>query len=195
MPLFDPPRQNSANTIRRALNLVVTVKMITGDQLAIAKEKGHCLGMGTNMHPSSVLLGEEKSATISALPVNSLKKLMDLLEFSQETHCGDGVNDALALENADISIAVAYATDATHGALDIDLVSDYEMVSGLQHVTEDDFRMFSSAVCLRVSTISQALIFVTRTRSWSFVEHPDHTSSTKINQMADEAKRRAEIAR
>ncbi|KAK6924578.1 hypothetical protein RJ641_010778 [Dillenia turbinata] len=68
-------------------------------------------------------------------------------------------------------------------------------VSGLQHATEDDFRMLASAVYLRVSTISQALIFVTRTRIWSFVEHPDHTSSTKINQMADEAKRGAEIAR
>lgn len=31
MPLFDPPRHDSAETIRRALNLGVNVKMITGD--------------------------------------------------------------------------------------------------------------------------------------------------------------------
>lgn len=31
MPLFDPPRHDSADTIRRALNLGVNVKMITGN--------------------------------------------------------------------------------------------------------------------------------------------------------------------
>ena len=40
-PLFDPSRHDSAETIRRALNLGVCVKMITSDQLAIAKETGH----------------------------------------------------------------------------------------------------------------------------------------------------------
>lgn len=33
LPLFDPPRHDSAETIRRALNLGVNVKMITGKQL------------------------------------------------------------------------------------------------------------------------------------------------------------------
>lgn len=33
MPLFDPPRHDSAETIRRALNLGVNVKMITGASL------------------------------------------------------------------------------------------------------------------------------------------------------------------
>ncbi|GKC45027.1 plasma membrane ATPase [Tanacetum coccineum] len=40
LPLFDPPRHDSAETIRRALHLRVNVKMITGDQLAIGKETG-----------------------------------------------------------------------------------------------------------------------------------------------------------
>lgn len=31
LPLFDPPRHDSAETIRRALNLGVNVKMITGN--------------------------------------------------------------------------------------------------------------------------------------------------------------------
>ena len=59
LPLFDPPRHDSAETIRRALNLGVNVKMITGDQLAIGKETGRRLGMGTNMYPSSTLLGDK----------------------------------------------------------------------------------------------------------------------------------------
>ncbi|KAL3629659.1 ATPase 11, plasma membrane-type [Castilleja foliolosa] len=40
MQLFDPPRHDSAETIRRALNLGVNVKTVTGDQLAIGKETG-----------------------------------------------------------------------------------------------------------------------------------------------------------
>lgn len=58
LPLFDPPRHDSAETIRRALELGVKVKMITGDQLAIGKETGRRLGMGTDMYPSSTILSE-----------------------------------------------------------------------------------------------------------------------------------------
>lgn len=39
MPLFDPPRHDSAETIRRALNLGVNVKMITGHFFAFCSEK------------------------------------------------------------------------------------------------------------------------------------------------------------
>lgn len=45
-------------------------------------------------------------------------------------------------------------------------------VSSLQKKDEEDFRKLASAVYLQVSTISQALIFVTRSRSWSFIERP-----------------------
>ncbi|RWR84337.1 plasma membrane ATPase 4 [Cinnamomum micranthum f. kanehirae] len=136
LPLFDPPRHDSAETIRRALNLGVNVKMITGDQLAIAKETGRRLGMGTNMYPSSSLLGQDKDASIGALPVDELiekadgfagvfpehkyeivRKLQDRKHICGMT--GDGVNDAPALKKADIGIAVADATDAARGASDI----------------------------------------------------------------------------
>ncbi|KAG6557064.1 hypothetical protein Mapa_000990 [Marchantia paleacea] len=72
LPLFDPPRHDSAETIRQALNLGVNVKMITGDQLAIAKETGRRLGMGTNMYPSAALLGKSKDEEIAGLPIDEL---------------------------------------------------------------------------------------------------------------------------
>eukprot|EP00257_Ricinus_communis_P023383 XP_015583355.1 ATPase 10, plasma membrane-type [Ricinus communis] len=135
LPLFDPPRHDSAETIRRALNLGVNVKMITGDQLAIAKETGRRLGMGTNMYPSSSLLGREKSET-EALPVDELIEKADgfagvfpehkyeIVRILQERQhvvgmTGDGVNDAPALKKADIGIAVADSTDAARSASDI----------------------------------------------------------------------------
>lgn len=45
-------------------------------------------------------------------------------------------------------------------------------VATLEKTAHDDFRKLASAIYLQVSTISQALIFVTRSRSWSFVERP-----------------------
>lgn len=77
LPLFDPPRHDSGETIKRALNLGVNVKMITGDQLAIGKETGRRLGMGTNMYPSSSLLGDHKDESIANIPVEELIEKAD----------------------------------------------------------------------------------------------------------------------
>lgn len=49
----------------------------SGDQLAIAKETGRRLGMGTNMYPSSALLGQDKDASLDALPVDELIEKAD----------------------------------------------------------------------------------------------------------------------
>lgn len=51
--------------------------MITGDQLAIGKETGRRLGMGTNMYPSSALLGQDKDKAVAALPVDDLIEQAD----------------------------------------------------------------------------------------------------------------------
>lgn len=48
-----------------------------GDQLAIGKETGRRLGMGTNMYPSSSLLGQDKDANIAAIPVDELIEKAD----------------------------------------------------------------------------------------------------------------------
>lgn len=136
LSLFDPPRHDSAETIRRALDLGVNVKMITGDQLAIAKETGRRLGMGANMYPSASLLGHHKDPNLEAIPVDELivkadgfagvfpehkyeivKRLQEMKYVCGMT--GDGVNDAPALKKADIGIAVADATDAARSASDI----------------------------------------------------------------------------
>ncbi|KAG8662300.1 hypothetical protein MANES_01G085000v8 [Manihot esculenta] len=233
LPLFDPPRHDSAETIKRALDLGVGVKMITGDQLAIAKETGRRLGMGTNMYPSSTLLGDNKDGTIGVLPIDELIENADgfagvfpehkfeiVKRLQAKKHIvgmtGDGVNDAPALKIADIGIAVADSTDAARGASDIVLTepglsviisavltsraifqrmknytiyavsitirivkhfdvhslqkNDYNVSD--EHISKELNAQLASAMYLQVSTISQALIFVTRSRSWSFTERP-----------------------
>jgi len=49
LPLFDPPREDSKETIATARGTGVNVKMVTGDQLAIARETAGQLGMGANI--------------------------------------------------------------------------------------------------------------------------------------------------
>ncbi|CAN8268392.1 unnamed protein product [Cochlearia groenlandica] len=136
LPLFDPPRHDSAETIRRALELGVNVKMITGDQLAIGIETGRRLGMGTNMYPSTSLLGNSKDDSLVGIPIDELIEKADgfagvfpehkyeiVKRLQERKHIcgmtGDGVNDAPALKKADIGIAVADATDAARSASDI----------------------------------------------------------------------------
>ncbi|KAF9587519.1 hypothetical protein IFM89_003556 [Coptis chinensis] len=106
------------------------------DQLAIAKETGRHLGMGTNMYPSSALLGQNKDESIAALPIDDLIEKADefagvfpehkyeiVKRLQARKHIygmtGDGANDAPALKKADIGIAIADSTDAGRSASDI----------------------------------------------------------------------------
>lgn len=57
--------------------LLVPFQLQSGDQLAIAKETGRRLGMGTNMYPSSSLLGQNKDESIVTLPVDELIEKAD----------------------------------------------------------------------------------------------------------------------
>lgn len=138
IPLFDPPRHDTKATIERTLELGVGVKMITGDQLAIAVETAQILGMSGNIVPAEALkmspkrlqqmyqhdradLVEWADGFAQVLPEDKF----DIVASLQADHSvivgmtGDGVNDAPALKKADIGIAVADATDAARGAADI----------------------------------------------------------------------------
>ncbi|KAH9670564.1 ATPase 11 plasma membrane-type-related [Citrus sinensis] len=238
--------------------LLVEFKYSYGDQLAIAKETGRRLGMGTNMYPSSALLGQDRDDSIVALPVDELIEKADgfagvfpehkyeiVKRLQARKHIcgmiGNGINDAPALKKADIGIAVADAIDAARSAADIVLtepglnviitavlnsraifqrMKNYTVriyavsstihigfafrllaliwqfnfppfmvliiailndvcniqrtfgVSSLNEKDVDDWRKLASAVYLQVSSISQANVFVTRARSWSYVECP-----------------------
>lgn len=56
LPLFDPPRHDTKDTIEYCHGQGIEVKMVTGDHLLIGKETAKMLGMGTVMYPSEVLI-------------------------------------------------------------------------------------------------------------------------------------------
>ena len=137
LPLFDPPREQAKATIASARQMGVNVKMVTGDQLAIAQETSRQLGMGTNILDASGL-GDTKHHE-SAQSAEAIEKadgfaqvfpehkfhIVDVLQ--QRGHIvgmtGDGVNDAPALKKADCGIAVSGATDAARAAASIVLLA------------------------------------------------------------------------
>ncbi|BBN05359.1 H+-transporting ATPase [Marchantia polymorpha subsp. ruderalis] len=187
LPLFDPPRHDSAETIRQALNLGVNVKMITGDQLAIAKETGRRLGMGINMYPSAALLGNSKDESIASLPVDELIESADgfagvfpehkyeiVKRLQEKKHIcgmtGDGVNDAPALKKADIGIAVADATDAARSASDIVLTEPgLSVIISAVLTSRTIFQRMKNYTIYAVSiTIRIVLGFLLLTLIWKF---------------------------
>ncbi|KAI0337386.1 plasma-membrane proton-e [Trametopsis cervina] len=135
LSIFDPPREDTKQTIDDAMLLGVKVKMVTGDQLAIAKETGRRLGLGDHMYPAKVLKdGPEPGSRFNTLDEMILdadgfagvfpehkyeivKRLQGLGHLCAMT--GDGANDAPALSRANVGIAVEGATDAARGAADI----------------------------------------------------------------------------
>ncbi len=66
LPLFDPPREDAKSTIATAAQMGVKIKMVTGDQLAIAQETAKKLGMGANILDASGL-GDVKREESSAV--------------------------------------------------------------------------------------------------------------------------------
>jgi H+-transporting ATPase len=137
IPLFDPLREDSKETIDTTKKMGLAVKMVTGDQVAIAKEIGRQLGLGTNIMDASLF--EETKAHETGQLADAIEQadgfaqvfpehkyhIVDVLQ--QRGHIvgmtGDGVNDAPALKKADAGIAVAGATDAARAAASIVLLT------------------------------------------------------------------------
>jgi H+-transporting ATPase len=59
--IYDPPREDSAETIKTAQKMGINVKMVTGDHIAIAKEIGKEVNLGTNILPASSFIEKTDS--------------------------------------------------------------------------------------------------------------------------------------
>ncbi len=176
LPLFDPPREQAKATIASARQMGVDVKMVTGDQLAIARETAMQLGMGANILDASGLGATKHHET--AQSAEAIEKadgfaqvfpehkfhIVDVLQ--QRGHIvgmtGDGVNDAPALKKADCGIAVSGATDAARAAASIVLLtSGLSVIIDAIKESRRIFQRMNSYAIYRIAETLRVLLFMT----------------------------------
>jgi H+-transporting ATPase len=176
LPMSDPPREQAKATIASAVQMGVKVKMVTGDQLAIAKEMSRELGMGTNILDATVLRdAKDQQSTQSAAAIEKADgfaqvfpedkyNIVDVLQ--KHGHIvgmtGDGVNDAPALKQADCGIAVSGATDAARAAADIVLLaSGLSVIIDAVKESRRIFQRMNSYAIYRIAETLRVLFFMT----------------------------------
>jgi H+-transporting ATPase len=174
--LFDPPRVDSQLTLQTALKLGVPVKMITGDQVLIAKETARQLGLGNNILDAKIFrevppnqLGTLDEQILSADGFGQVfpEDKYHIVDVLQKTDhivgmTGDGVNDAPALKKADAGIAVSGATDAARAAADIVLLTPgLSVIVDAIRLSRQIFERMTSYVLYRIIATIQILVFTT----------------------------------
>ena len=176
LPLFDPPREQAKATIASARQMGVNVKMVTGDQMAIARETAKQLGMGTNIVDASALGDMKHHETAQAS--EAIEKadgfaqvfpehkfyIVDVLQKAGHIvgMTGDGVNDAPALKKADCGIAVSGATDAARAAASIVLLaSGLSVIIDAIKESRRIFQRMNSYAIYRIAETLRVLFFMT----------------------------------
>ncbi len=176
LPLFDPPRDDAEATVATARQMGVTVKMVTGDALAIAQETAKKLGMGADILDAGSL-GDVKREETAAV-ARSIEKadgfaqvfpehkfhIVDVLQ--KRGHIvgmtGDGVNDAPALKKADCGIAVSGATDAARAAAAIVLTTPgLSVIIDAIKESRKIFQRMNSYAIYRIAETLRVLLFLT----------------------------------
>ncbi|MEN6475473.1 MAG: plasma-membrane proton-efflux P-type ATPase [Syntrophaceae bacterium] len=176
IPLFDPLREDSKETIDTARGLGIKVKMATGDQLAIAREIARQLDLGANIldagvfadtkHHEAGLLSdaiEQADGFAQVFPEHKYH-IVDVLQHKGHIvgMTGDGVNDAPALKKADAGIAVSGATDAARAASDLVLTTPglSVIIDAIKESRKIFQRMVSYAI-YRIAETVALLFFLT----------------------------------
>jgi H+-transporting ATPase len=173
LPMIDPPRHDSARTIKNLVAAGIGVKMITGDHLNIARETATLIGMGRNIHAAEctregtqtgneLILHADGFAQV--LPKDKREVVLVLRNVYNIVTgmTGDGVNDAPALSAAQCGIAVDDATDAAKNAAAIILTTPglsaiYSAVVESRRI----FRKLKAYVTYRFAATIQIVVVLT----------------------------------
>ncbi len=178
LPLFDPPREDSASTIAEAGHYGIAVKMVTGDNIAIARQISGQLGIGANIRAAEALFaGGVAHGPLPATAVHQIEEADGFAQVFPEhkygivkalqqgghivAMTGDGVNDAPALKQADVGIAVSGATDAARAAAALVLTAPG--LSVITRAVEESRRIFErmmSYIIYRIAMSIDIMVFV-----------------------------------
>jgi Mg2+-importing ATPase len=131
---LDPPKQDAADSLRRLADLGIAVKIVTGDNAAVASKVCRDLGLAVGgTLTGSQLDALDEAALAAAIPATTVfarvspehkARIVRAQRISGGgvAFLGDGVNDALALHAADVGISVDSATDVAKDAADVILL-------------------------------------------------------------------------
>ncbi|MGY6275681.1 plasma-membrane proton-efflux P-type ATPase [Methylomonas sp. MgM2] len=171
LPLFDPPRDDAADTIKQAKEHGIDIKMVTGDNLAIARQIAGELHLGQNILPAEQIMQAKNKQNImhdvarcaeradgfaQVFPEHKYWLVKDLQATNHLVGMtGDGVNDAPALKQADVGIAVSGATDAARAAADLVLTGDG--LSVIINAIEEARRIFERMNAYAVYRITETM--------------------------------------
>jgi len=178
LPMLDPPRPDSKSTIAKARAYGVKVKMVTGDNVAIARQIALELDMGVNIQPATELFPGD--ITKGQIPLDAAEKIdaadgfaqvfpehkYAIVKILQENGhivgmTGDGVNDAPALKQADVGIAVSGATEAARAAAALILTAPglSVIIEGIAEARRI-FERMTSYVLYRIAMTIAIMVFV-----------------------------------
>ena len=130
--LYDPPRPDAQQLIATLRDLGVSVIMLTGDALAVAREIAKGVGLldirpvaeiKANNAKTGTAMGDVLAGADGFAEVYPEDKYIVVQRLQAAGHVtgmtGDGVNDAPALRQAEVGIAVSNATDVAKGAASV----------------------------------------------------------------------------
>ena len=143
--LYDKPRNDSAKLIAKLRSLGISIKMLTGDSLPIAKQIAQEVGLGEKVtRMADVENNTSQDAIVAAEIVDQSDGFAEIYPegkyrivkgLQAEKHVvgmtGDGINDAAALKQAEVGIAVSNATDVAKGSASVVLTEE-----GLSNVVD-----------------------------------------------------------
>ena len=178
LPLFDPPRDDSAATIARSAKVSASTSAwspaITPPS---RREIAGKLKLGDNILSALQVFGEPGKDGLHVDPDMILKaegfaevfpehKFDIVRTFQRAGHIvgmtGDGVNDAPALKQADVGIAVSGATDAARAAADLVLTAPgLSVIARAMEEARRIFERMTSYAIYRIAETIRVLLFMT----------------------------------
>jgi H+-transporting ATPase len=172
LPLFDPPRDDSEATIADAKKHGIRIKMVTGDDLAIAREISRKLGLVEDIQSATQLFAKDANMDhLDEKVISQIEKAGGYARVFPEHKygivkalqskghivgmTGDGVNDAPAIKQADVGIAVSGATDVARTSAHLILTAPglSVIVKAVEEARKIFERMNSYAIYRIVETI------------------------------------------
>jgi magnesium-transporting ATPase (P-type) len=170
--LYDPLRPDAKQLIAQLRDLGVPVKMLTGDALPVAREIGQGVGLPNIRPVADMKAANGQAGDKPADPFAGADGFAEVFPEDKYTvvkllqsaghvtgMTGDGVNDAPALRQAEVGIAVSSATDVAKGAASVVLTEPG--LTNIVALVEQGRTIYQRIVTWIINKISQTILTAT----------------------------------